>query len=186
MAEQDSDRPLEEAGYTINYEITADDLAAMMVDRERHVLPRVKAVAFFALLLVFVACFGVGLWVWSREGFGEAAFLLGLSGFFLIAIPLAKWVLPIYVARFYHRKLALHGTAIETTFMPSGMQSTGGGISSDLAWSTVIKTTRTPTHFFFWINKVQAIIIPLRTLPSEADQEGLWQLAQDCTTGQTS
>lgn len=177
---------MKEAGYTISYDLTADDLAAMMADRERHVLPRVKAVAFFALLLVFVACFGVGLWVWSREGFGEAAVLLGLSGFFLIAIPLAKWVLPKYVARFYHCRLALHGTAIETTFAPSGMHSTGGGISSELAWSTVIKMTRTSDHFFFWINKFQAIIIPLRTLPDKADQERLWQLAQDRTTGQAS
>ena len=47
-----------------------------------------------------------------------------------------------------------------------------------MEWSTVIKITRTPRHFFFWINKVQAIIIPLRALPDGADQHALWVLAE--------
>ncbi|WP_198008664.1 YcxB family protein [Ahrensia sp. R2A130] len=155
----------------------------MMADRERHVLPRVKTTAYYILLSLFAFSFCVGLWVWSRKGFEEATLLLGLSGFFLIAIPLARMVLPKYFARFYHRKLALHGTAIETKFAPSGIHSAGGGISSDMEWRTVIKLTRTPRHFFFWVNKVQAIIIPLRTMPDEADQQALWALAEQNFAG---
>jgi len=183
MAQQDDGRPQDEAGVTIRYDLQPDDLAAMIADRERHVLPRVKAAAFVVILAFFAFAFCVGLWVWSREGIGEAAFLLGLSALFLIGIPTTKMVAPRYFARFYHRKLALHGTAIETNFASSRIHSEGGGISTDMEWRTVIKLTRTTSHFFFWVNKVQAIIIPLRALPDVAEQNQLWALAEQNFAG---
>lgn len=162
---------------TINYQLTAADLAAMAVDRETHRFHRTKTIAFWTMMALFFCAFAFGIYsMWLGSKGAVPLTMVGAAS--LVVIPLLRKWQPILSAKFMFKRLGLEGKNLVTTFSEDEITSASDDIFSTIAWSSIIKITRSNTHYFFWMNKVQAFIIPLNLISDDATAQKLWAVAE--------
>ncbi|MEL7272283.1 MAG: YcxB family protein [Pseudomonadota bacterium] len=167
-----------EGGFTLTYTMEPSDLTAMLKDKETHRFLRVKRWAFIVLMLYMAGAAAFGLYaVVTGLKSGSMLLLIGLAA--LILMPLFRWGQPLLSASLFFRKLDLKDKEITTHIDASGIRSEAKGVTSQFQWDSVLKVTRGPEHFFLWVNKVQAIILPLRAIAEQDEQERLWALIED-------
>ncbi|MDZ7824012.1 MAG: YcxB family protein [Ahrensia sp.] len=102
----------------------------------------------------------------SLFGYEWLSYVNGFVGFGILFL---SYVLrPIQVRRHYKMngisKFEYQWSADETE-----IRSEREGLRSQFNWTSLYLATETKEHFFFWINKIQAVVLPKRALKNESE-----------------
>ena len=119
--------------------------------------------AFWPLVL---ANLGLGALLLQPVLSGERSFDWIDAANLLIALMmlLARYVFMPWMRRFTFRRLKLAGRDYRIVFHEDDIELTAGGLSSRVVRSEIGSFTETEQYFFFWINRLQAVIVPKRAI----------------------
>ena len=180
-------KPAPDSVILAKFEITLDDYHAMIADIVRRRNARHKWLRYGASFLVIFANIAISLVLINEDmKFGR-----GFNPFSYINLAIGLGILVlIYVVapRVYSRNYRLSGLMgrdILFTADPEGIENQTEGHASQIAWTRFIERSQSDTHFFFWLNPHQAVIVPKRALETEAERTALWELAESYMTPQT-
>jgi len=124
--------------------------------------------------------------VWLLIAFNVAFFTAGVGrdplawGSGAIAILIFAWRFGIepWMARSHFTKMELGGKKGVMRFAEARIRLSVASLSSEIGWDAVQRISRTPHQLFFWISKVQAVIVPRRVLRDVEQEERLLSLAR--------
>lgn len=102
--------------------------------------------------------------------FGLGVVAVMIVGRYLIVPMLRKW---------HFNQTRLGGRDTRVTLGDEKISISARGLSSAIAVTEVLRLQELPTHFLFWINVRQAIIIPKRALNGPGDADSIRNYAQD-------
>lgn len=169
------DQPIVAASFTITY----DDCQAMLLAQPRNKLKGWKAHAFIiaaALVNIGFSAFIVNRFDGTLFGWNWVSYVNAFLGF---GILLMSYVLrPIFQRRHY-RAAGLHDQLLEFTADAKGIHSAREGLRTEFDWDKLVVWSESDRHFFFWINQIQAFIVPKRALAGSDDLEMLRRFATD-------
>jgi hypothetical protein len=163
--------PEAEAPVELVYTLNVDDLAAFSRMRIRRRRGRWEPAFYLAMT---AGAFAYGAWALvSGPRWSAGVIALGL-GVLLLA---TRFVFGPFALRSRFRQLRLGEHPIRLTADAETLRLTGGADENRTAWSALKRIDRTEDHYFFWINNLQAIIVPLRAIGSEIERRRLWEMA---------
>lgn len=167
------------------FELTFDDYNAIHLNQPRN---RIKGWRAHAIVIV-MALLNIGLSLWFAFGFdgplfGIEAFnwvnaLLGLGLLFL------SYVVRPIVTRRHYAATGYKGTKISFEADAEAMRSSREGLASEIRWDGLVAWSETDDRFFFWINKLQAVIVPKHALDHHSAYETLRSFAQNAGVART-
>lgn len=152
----------------LEYELDFSDYAAM-VRESRPAASRIAREVVIWLLLAFNVAFFVA-------GVGRDPLARG-SGAIAILIVAWRFGNEPWMARRHFAKMEMGGKKGVVRFAEAGIQLSFGSISTDIGWDAVQRISRAPHQLFFWISKLQAVIVPLRVFQESGQEERLVSLA---------
>lgn len=92
---------------------------------------------------------------------------------------------PLAAAMIFKRN-ALANQEVSLTLDAVGIEGSGGGVQTRIAWASVKRLIETRRHLFFAISKREAVMLPRRAFRSEQDYQAVRAFAlQHCTSGST-
>lgn len=166
MAEAPQTRVVIEA-----FTITFDDYNAMILNQPSNRLVGWKAHALIlAMAGVNIAASAVFLsFERAPFGYGWISYVNGALGVFVLAMSYG--LRPLLLRRHY-AAAALRDNPLRFEADETSMRSSRKGLRSEFDWPDLLCWSETEKHLFFWINKIQAVIVPKRAL-TEPDIETL-------------
>jgi len=163
--------PEAEAPVEVVYTLDVDDLTAFSRMRARRRLGRWEPVVYLA---VAAAAFAYGIWALVSGPRWSAGLIALALGVLMLA---TRFVFSPFALRSRFRQLGLGEHPIRLTADAETLRLAGGEGESRTAWSAFRRIDRTEDHYFFWINKLQAIIVPMRAIGNEVERQRLWDIA---------
>lgn len=122
--------------------------------------------------VVVAGSIAIGLWrMVNDQSFGLALVVLGI---FMLA---ERLFLGSRVDNWQLRRMRLADGPTRLTADEDGLRLVNPVADTRLSWKNIVRMQRTDSHYFFWVNKMHAVIVPLRALDAEAARAGLWDLA---------
>ena len=157
------------------YEITLGDYRAMIEAQPRGLLRGRYRHGF-----VFLAgMLNVGLSMWfvfgSHAPWYQAPWASYLNAVLGIGLILFSFAWSPFILRRHYRLIGYAGKPHSFEGARSMFKVARDGLQSQLTWDGLIAYSDTPDHFFFWINRAQAVILPKRALVNQSDSELIHQ-----------
>lgn len=90
---------------------------------------------------------------------------------------------PIYLKNYYKKQM-LDGKLVHMSFNDKGLNINMPSFTGTHEWDAIILADQQPEHFFLWINKIQAYVVPKRSFASTADIENFKHLVAEKVTNQ--
>ncbi len=157
----------------LNYKINSKDFIAMMRSPYFNGAGRLKGIinkgAFFTILALGVLAFAID--ALSFFGEQEAIYDVPLSvpwcGGALGMLSSRYVMMPIYYRWYFKRSNFDDETTL--LFAEDGIFAKSIAIESRLSGHSIVALERTKDHYFIWISKVQAIIIPRRFIDQDLE-----------------
>lgn len=162
----------------LNYALKTADFTAMMSSPYYNGRGRLKGKIYKALFIAFFFLGALLLWLDinayqnPEQGKPEYWFVIWLAGF--VGGTISRYlIMPIYYRWYF--KSGRWDEPSEVVIDETGIDIKAQFVQSICQWENVIMAERTKRHFFIWISKVQAIIIPFWTLDTQEEIEALWK-----------
>lgn len=156
----------------VRYRISLSDYNAMchVIARKKRFY-RTRDVLFWLLVVANIA---IPVWLLSALTTNQikAQWMTLLLPNFAIAVGLIvfRYLLVPYVQRYTFNKQELSKNEVWLEVGKQGLRAKWAGIDSKYSWDSIQDIDYAPHHLFFWINKMQAIILPLRAFKNDAHQ----------------
>jgi hypothetical protein len=168
------------AGVEVSYQLTERDFAALQDRYDRRRTSALRRNAYWVFVVLAVA-YGVWLlWQPNARGAPDYSTALLILGLVLVMLA-ARFVLGPFAVRRRFRASKMGQREVHLSADGDYLRLDFGDSDSRTAWSNFDDSERTADHFFFWLDRHQAVIVPLRAFSDEAERERLWALA----TGKT-
>jgi len=153
-------------------EITRDDYALLNQARNRLLTTRQRIIVILRLVLFVGAVTYV---VAAVSGQSWVEFAIFLSLFVAVLGGLAhRFTGRLNMWRFYNT-YRVDKSAQSYELDPTGFSISSSSFSGKFDWKAYHALMRTPEHFLFWINPMQAHIVPFRVL-KKSDIDKVWGL----------
>ncbi|MCD2178334.1 YcxB family protein [Rhizobium sp. C1] len=137
-----------------------DEMAKAASDRLSRWLYR------YAFWPLFLANLGLGALFLQPVLSGERSLeWIDIANLLFAFLMLAgRYVFIPWMRRWTLGRLKLAGRDYRIVFGEDDIELTAGGLSSRVVRSEIGSFTETERHFFFWINRLQAVIVPKRAI----------------------
>lgn len=162
----------------IRYTLVQADYDAMMSAASDRFSRWLSRWLFWPLIVISCAISAWPLW---RVAAGDLTFHPAYILNLLIAgLMLAgRYVVVPWMRRWALRETRLAGRQYEIGFGATAITLSAGGLSSNVNISEVIGFTETADYFFFWVNRLQAVIIPRRAIETPDGEAALRRYVLD-------
>lgn len=163
--------PEADAPVEIVYTLHVDDVVAFSRMRAQRRYGRWEP-AFY--LVITAAAFAYGIWAFvSGPRWPAVLVALGLGALLLAS----RFVYGPFVIRTRFRQLRLGEHPLRLTADAKTLRLESGESRIETAWAALKRIDRSEDHYFFWINNLNSIIVPLRAIATEDERRRLWDMA---------
>lgn len=155
----------------ISFKYSYHDYEALCRARNRHT--KFPKLAKITCLLVVLFNIGISIFfVYIAISEGREVKLVNFAnGALGLAFIILYYVIKLFYLRRYYKQQMIDGKEIKLSFSDDGISIDMPSFQGKYEWLAIIRADQQPSHFFLWINKMQAFCVPKRAFATENETE---------------